>query len=79
MPPEKRCTACGQTKPADSRHWHRNGATRDGWHTRCKQCRREQCRQGNQDYYRRHGDRCRAYSRRHYYDVVKPRAAGVSV
>jgi len=37
--PSKRCDVCGQTKPLDTNHFHRNAAQKDGYHRVCKACR----------------------------------------
>lgn len=34
----KRCSTCGEYKPADSEHFHRNKRSSDGLYSRCKQC-----------------------------------------
>ena len=69
MTTEKRCSACKRLLPADSVHWHRNGATRDGWHTQCRDCRREREAERARTLYREDEGvrgRSQAYSRGYY-------------
>lgn len=42
--PQKRCTKCGQGKPATSEHFSRDATRRDGLNCWCKTCQRENAR-----------------------------------
>ena len=38
----RQCCACGQWKDLTSEHWHRNPNGRNGWHSKCKECRNDE-------------------------------------
>lgn len=40
--PTKRCTKCGETKPADTEHFHARNRSPDGLRSVCKRCRAEE-------------------------------------
>lgn len=37
--PEKKCSRCGQSKPAHNQFFSRNKTSKDGWYSICKACR----------------------------------------
>lgn len=59
----KKCTECGVKKTYEE--FHKNKATRDGYDSLCKSCRRVR----NKEWARRNSN----YQRDYYYRVTKPK------
>lgn len=67
----KRCSKCGQEKPATLEYWHRDRAAKDGLRTVCKACAKKRSRRYRQE----NADKVREANRRYRKDNLKKERA----
>lgn len=58
----KKCTKCGEIKPATAEYFNRDRTKKDGVGSWCKECRSEYNREYNREYYQKNKDRVLEYS-----------------
>lgn len=63
----KLCKRCGVSKPEDQ--FSKQKRTKDGLHTRCKECAREV----SKEWYESHREYAKEKAHTYYHTVVKPR------
>ncbi len=70
--PLKRCTKCGEEKPATTEYFHKRNSAPIGLKSRCKACCKldydpERRSQKGREYYQTHREEVKLKSRKHYY------------